>query len=216
MKKNSAVVPVTLILLILVLRVTAVENTFGLKMGSGLSTWWGQDADMSQATKKQKIIKALAGYYRAALTDRFSIQMEVMYTGRGIHYEHLDSELGNSRETVQLDYLDLPLLTKLTIPDRYTRIEFYSGPVLSCITSATHILETVGSKTSEDIKSSMQPFDLGFTFGGAMGVIVRSGTIIYELRYTVGLINNQKRLEGVQPNIRNGVFHFLMGYEYNF
>lgn len=123
-----------------------------------------------------------------ALSEKFSFQPELMYSGQGYSFNN---------NTIALSYLNIPLMGKYYLTKG---LSLEAGPQIGFLFSAKN------DKT--DVKNSFKTFDFGVNFG--LGYKLDNG-LNFGARYNLGLsdINN---LEGSSSKNKNGVFQISVGY----
>ncbi|TGE26205.1 porin family protein [Hymenobacter metallicola] len=175
---------------------------FGVKGGVNLSNYSG----LTDEQKKfdENLVNANGGVMlNAPLTDDgfFSIQPELLYSGKGIKFK------GDGFESVdRMHYLDLPILAKINADG----LIFEAGPQLGYMVSRKGTL-TAGGVTAEDSDfSGVNRFDFGYIAG--VGYEFDNGFGL-GVRYNGGLLKVEKEVAGQeQSNAKNSVFQFQVGY----
>lgn len=161
----------------------AQEVSFGLKAGVNLATFTGDDS----AEAKGMTGYHLGGVVNFGITDRFSVQPELLYSAQGT-----DSDLGDFR----LDYINVPVLAKFMVVDG---LSIEAGPQIGFLTSSK--LE------GEEIKDLVKKTDFSALLG--LGYILDGG-LNFAARYNFGLTNlNDSDLD---IDLKNGVFQLSVGY----
>lgn len=88
---------------------------FGVRSGLTVSTVVGEDEDFD--TPKGRASFYMGGLVELHLTDRFSLQPEIFYSGQGFD---LDDEFDEFDAEFQVGYLQFPVLVKLYIFDGFS------------------------------------------------------------------------------------------------
>lgn len=154
------------------------------------------------------------------LTEKFSLLPEfIALSPRGVKdmptlstgIPELDDLLGNPEFTDRkLDYIDIPVLIKYHLTDRWS---ISAGPQLSFLIDATDVyrsspLEGVTLKTDLDIKEALRTVDLAGVID--LTFVVSKPTngkgVNLFARYGLGIIDIQKEHEG--DPYRNSTFQF--------
>lgn len=175
---------------------------FGVKGGVNLANYSG----LSDAEKEgsENLINANGGVMmNAPITSDgfFSIQPELLYSGKGIKFK------GDGYEAVdRMHYLDLPVLAKINADG----LIFEAGPQLGYMISRKGTL-TAGGVTAEDSDfSGVNRFDFGYIAG--VGYEFDNGFGL-GVRYNGGLLKVEKEVSGQeQSKAKNSVFQFQVGY----
>ncbi|MGQ7946614.1 porin family protein [Flavobacterium sp. WC2509] len=122
------------------------------------------------------------------ISDKFSFQPELMYSGQGYSFNH---------NTIALSYLNIPLMGKYYLTKGFS-VE--AGPQIGFLLSAKN------EKT--DVKDSFKTFDFGVNFG--LGYKLDNG-LNFGVRYNLGLTDIND-LPNSSSNNKNGVFQISVGY----
>ena len=113
------------------------------------------------------------------LNEWFSIQPEILYSMKG-----QNDKIGDG--AIELHYIDLPVLAKLTIPTQsIVTPTLFLGPVFSFNVNAK--AKTLGN--SVDIGEFIKTIDAAVTFGGGLDFTLGTVTLTLDGRYTLGLVN---------------------------
>ncbi len=194
------------------------STRFGFKGGLNLSNFIGDEL----YNNYEGITKSRIGYHIGtvldiAISEKFALQPEVIYSTQGANYETSEpiivgsSYIEKIEENIKLDYVTIPFMAK-----------FYALKGLS-IEAGTHIAFLVSSKkdvkgtglfgiTSNktmDIKKEVNSFDLGLNFG--LGYELDMG-VFFQGRYSFGIVDVFDDKDDYQ---RNSVFQFSVGYKLN-
>jgi hypothetical protein len=162
----------------------AQSTEFGFKGGINIATYGGDDAE--DLDSRTGII--VGGSFAFNLSPMFSIQPELLYAMKGAKS---DDEFGSF--TVKHDYLELPVLARLTIPTApgsSFRPSLFAGPALgielSCDLEGTDEGVTLSASCS-DFDLDTKTVDFGMVFGGELGLDRGGMRIGLEARYNLGL-----------------------------
>lgn len=180
-----------LVLVVLVLVLPAIasaqaaqEITAGVKAGLNISNL-NENGEMVSSTNGL----IAGGYARRTLKDRIAIQVEALISPQGGAYRDL---------TVNLNYLQIPVLGVMTFGDSETKPFVFAGPALGL-----KLTSNIGDEEeSEDIKTSN---DFSLVFGGGVAM----GKFSVDARYAWGLSD-------VDPGSdisKNRVFSIMFGYQ---
>ena len=187
----------------------AQELTFGGKLGVNFASISNGPSDQKGRTSFH--LGAVAEY---AISDKFSGQAELLYSGMGAKAE--GSEDGDSYEyKTKLSYISLPILGKYYITEA---LSAEAGPQFSFLISAkedyTETYEDFNGDTetesgTEDIKNGISSVDFGFGIGGTYKL---ENGVFFSLRYVLGLSNVSASGQGKS---KNNVFQISGGYKFN-
>jgi hypothetical protein len=202
---------------------SAIDYYIGLKGGLGLSDFWGT-GNIDSAGMKSTMNAGFfgGGLFSAQFNDYVGAQFECMYAMKG---KLIDGDYPSiSIEKVwNINYIEMPLILKLSLPIKNARPLVYAGPSFAFPVSSSYRIitqqetsipgEYKSTDTTIDLKSSTAGFDVGLVIGGGMDFFIESGVIIFDIRYTLGFLswNNEPG-----KDIRNSLVSFIIGYAYKF
>ena len=182
----------------------AQSGRFGLKAGGSLTSFVGNNVSTSASSK--------LGFHggivaNLGLTDRFSVQPELLYSMKGLKDE---LSFGTGYQT--LHYVDVPVLFKA----RFNAFFLEAGPQLGVLMSATQTIESGSMSGSVSSKAAFKDVDFGYALG--LGVQATTG-LMAGLRYNGGLSNIPKPAtlggQTIQPEARNSALQLYVGYLFN-
>ena len=173
------------------------EVSFGAKGGVNLSTIGGDDFE----DPKSRTSFYLGAFVEIPITERFSVQPEVLYSGQG--YDIQSNDDADDVE-FQLDYINVPVMAKIYIVEG---LYAEAGP-------------QIGFNVKSEIDRDPDDFDSGdfdlnddafntvdFGVGLGAGYKLNNGLSL-NARYTLGLsdVFNSDELGGFDIDARNRVF----------
>lgn len=183
----------------------AAAAQFGIKLGGNMAKVTGADAQDIEGTLKSKVGFTAGVFLNFNLGKVVSIQWEALYTMKGASFEYTDLE-DTYTEKLYGDYIEIPLLLKLTIPTPGIQPFVFAGP------SVGFKLREKLQINGEDIPIEETIFknnDYGAIFGAGLN-LGRSFTI--DVRYSLGLQKVISTIEGeIEPDVKNGVFSATIG-----
>ncbi|AWG20132.1 hypothetical protein FFWV33_00655 [Flavobacterium faecale] len=164
--------------------VTAQKIKFGIKGGLNFANISGDN------TKDASTVTAFnfGVLSEIPLSDKFSFQPELLYSGQG--YSLND-------KTIALGYLNVPLMGKYYVSKGFS-VE--AGPQIGYLLSAKN--------ESLDIKNSLKTVDFGVNFG--LGYKLENG-LNFGARYNMG-VSNINKSDYSADKIKNGVLQLSVGY----
>jgi hypothetical protein len=200
--------------------------TVGIKGGIGLAGFWGKDAaDTTGMTTTMRSGLSAGAMLALNFSEFFAGQLEFLYSMKG------KSAIGDYASyskgiTIRTDYFEIPVLFRFSYPvGEISRLILCAGPTFSfCISSKEDSTveyepsQIIRIDTTVDLKSRTNPFDVGMTVGGGMAVKGGPGEVLFEVRYTLGLLDKyeltdeEKRANTPQPDVKNSYITFLIGY----
>lgn len=146
------------------------DISFGLKGGLNFSLITGDDTDDFDG----KVSFHVGTVVEFPISEKFSIQPELLYSEQG------DKGTFDGMEIkFKLDYLNLPLMAKYYVADRFS---LEAGPQIGFLLSA----EAEGDGVTVDIKDIFKGIDFGLGFG--LGYKLENG-LNFSGRFNVGLSN---------------------------
>jgi opacity protein-like surface antigen len=188
----------------------AQKTQFGAKVALNVATLTGDVENPSSLIGFQ-----VGGFAEFKISDKFSIQPELMYSTQGGKDSYSETGSGYSisfESDVKLSYLNIPLMAKYYATPKFS-IEF--GPQVGFLLSAKSdwsVSGTDGSESgSEDIKDSVESVDFGLNLGAGYDFTEKLSA---GLRYNFGLSNIAKTEDGDNIEIKNGVFSLSVGYKF--
>lgn len=182
------------------------EVRLGIKGGYNMATLTGDGVDDASSRSSFHI----GGLVEVPVSERFSIQPEVLYSSQGAEYTGTLTGVDDSKITAKLDYIQVPIMAKFYAAEGFA-IE--AGPQIGFLAKSTAEFEsTVGDVTvtgeedMEDIKST----DIGIGVGASYRL---PAGLFFGARYNFGLtdINDNPDNNG---KINNGVFQLSVGYSF--
>ena len=168
-------------------KVNAQDVQFGAKLGLNFASITGDNTDgFDTVTSFNYGLVA-----EVPLSKKFSFQPEVLYSGQGF-------SLGSDEsDTVQLDYLTVPLMGK-----------YYLTKGLS-LEAGLQVGFLVSAKQDDvNLKDSYKGLDLGVNVG--LGYKLDNG-LNFSARYNVGL-SDVKDVDSFSDKYKNGVMQVSIGY----
>lgn len=167
--------------------VNAQEVKFGAKLGMNVSSING--SNVTNIDSKTGFVLGVTS--EISLTDKFSVQPELLFSQQGAKSE------GNF--TLDLNYLTLPIMAKYYVVKGFS-VE--AGPQFSFLVKDEAVSETNGAVSDTDARN----FDLNANLG--LGYQLENG-IFFQTRYNLGLLDVAKG-----SNNKNGVFQIALGYQF--
>lgn len=175
------------------------ELKLGAKVGLNVSSL-SNDDDIS--AKAGLNIGFVAEYF---VTEKFSIQPELLYSSQGGQYKNYEVNLeeftiASKDVKFNLNYINIPIMAKYYVTNGFN---IQAGPQVGFLTSAKF--------DGEDVKKNAQKVDFGVNFG--LGYEFNAG-VFFDARYNLGLSKvNKEKVEGLD-NTKNGVFQVSVGYKF--
>ena len=183
----------------------AADVQFGIKLGGNMAKVTGADAQDIEGTLKSKVGFTGGIFLAFHLSRVVTIQWEALYTMKGAAFEYTDLE-DTYTEKLYGNYIEIPLLLKLTIPTPGIQPFVFAGP-------------SVGFKLSEKIQINGEDIpleekllknnDYGAIFGAGLNL---GRNFMLDVRYSMGLQKVISTIEGeTDLDIKNGVWAATIG-----
>lgn len=182
----------------------AQDVKFGLKGGINLSRFSGDIEDASS-----KIGFQVGGFAEFKLTDKFSIQPELLYSTQGAKFE--ESEVNYFyKEKINTNYLNVPVMAKYYVASKFS-VE--AGPQIGFLLSAKDKWEEMyyGEKNSgtDDAKDDIKSVSFGLNVGAGYDF---TENVSVGVRYNFGLSNISDF--DSDAKIHNNVVSLSVGYKF--
>lgn len=160
------------------------QVSFGAKAGINLSKITSEMGDESE-TSDSRLAPAFGAFMNYQLSDKFSIQPELMLSMEGSKDE--ESEGGYSWEqTNKITFINIPVMAKANIANG---LYLEAGPQLGFKMSAKYETEVSGGGESETEDGDIEDIkSMNFSLGVGAGYEMESG-LGFGLRYNLGLSN---------------------------
>ena len=190
---------------VLMLPSFAAAQEVGVKAGfnsASLTPLEDEDPDTSRR------IGAIAGLWvRVAPQNRFSFQVEGLFSEKGVKYHVLgfESEIG-------LRYVEIPLLARANFgaPGSTVRGFVLGGAAPAFKIWARAKASFNGEEQDRDFGDEVYNFDTGLVAGGGL----EFGRAVVEARYTHGLLHINTDDNGDEDRVKNRVFSVLFGFRF--
>ncbi|MBS1549861.1 MAG: PorT family protein [Bacteroidetes bacterium] len=173
----------------------AMAQKVGVKAGGNL-------ASISENDTKSKFGFYAGAYFNAPLTDKLSIQPEVLYSLQGAK-----SDVAGANATLNTGYVNVPVMLQYNLAEGFF-VE--AGPQFGFLTSAKMKATVAGYTGEVDVKDTMNSFDFGIGLGAGYFITPK---LSVNARYTAGITDIAKDNSG--DAVRNNVFQFGLGYTIN-
>lgn len=193
----------------------AQEVKYGVKAGLNISTFSGDISDFADV--KSKAGFHVGGFAEFKLTDKFSIQPELLYSTQGTKTEMTYSDevsFNHRKDNLKFGYLNLPIMAKYYVIEG---LSIEAGPQVGFLLSAKNEYRATASFYGEelsdsdeiDIKDNYKKIDFGFNFGAGYEF---TENIFVQARYNLGLVNILDDSDDFK--VHNSVFQISLGYKF--
>jgi hypothetical protein len=124
-------------------------------------------------------------FYARSIFKYFAVQPELYYSQRGLHF--YQTELYNSAYSLDVDYLEVPLLLKFKIPLKWrVKPGLLAGPYAAFKLSANRTLRIWEEQHTKRV-SSVKDLDYGLVFAINSEFSAWSRELLFEIRFNWGL-----------------------------
>ncbi|MBT8259478.1 MAG: PorT family protein [Bacteroidia bacterium] len=194
MKKSILI----LVALLFGFTVYAQDIGYGLKAGLNLATITGDETD----DLSSRFAFHAGGVVNFGISDKFSVQPEVLYSAQGFDFEGSDFGFDGMDGTFKMDYINIPVLAQYEVADGFS---LEAGPQIGFMVSAKAEVESVEVDVDEFFKST--------DFSGVVGAnYALANGLNFDARYAFGLSDIWDIPEADDVSNKNGVFMFSIGY----
>ena len=182
---------------------------FGIKGGLNISNIKGTNND-------DNIDKALglhAGIFmQYNVLNMVYFQPELFYTQKGYKSDFSIGDL-KTKTSDSYDYVELPLLIKLSFGSPMVKIQPYVGPSVSYLVNAkskvTTTLGSLSTTNTNNVIDDMHLFDIGLSLGGDL---VINDKLMLGARYNYGL----SKIYDNDTDVQNGVLMLTVGFLFDY
>lgn len=188
---------------------TAAAQQIGVKAGVNFANISDVTEDFPESTQRIGLVGGL--FVKVPVTERFSFQVEGLYSEKGLHIE--DSDEGIDFEgDLRLRYFEVPVLGRADFGTPGSTANFYvvAGAAPAFKLDGRVRIEALGEEETEDISDDLESFDLGLV--GGLGL--EFGNASVEGRYTHGLRSIGNDADDDDDGGRNRVFTVTVGYRF--
>jgi Outer membrane protein beta-barrel domain len=229
LKKHITTQLAFMILVCFSANVSAAKLSAGIKGGLSLGTLTGKYMETldtnSEINHSMKAAFNGYGLISVDFIDYLGVQLEMGYADKGKKYS--DAADKKNYFKMNFKYIEVPFLIKGMYPMGVAKPMIYAGPSFGFLLSSTLSLHNENPNRDTTIvipDSSRNGFDIGIAFGGGSTFNVGPGSIIADIRYTIGvrtilnLTENDKRNGRKESDAiaKNGALAFLLGYQLDF
>ena len=183
----------------------AQETKFGVKGGVNFATLTGDAEDVSM-----KVGFNVGGFVEIKVSDKFSVQPELLYSTQGARTEISEFDGFNFDAKVNLGYLNIPIMARYYVANKFS---LEAGPQVGFLLSAKGKAEVmeggVTTSAEEDIKDEFESIDFGVNFGAGYDF---TKNLSANVRYNFGLTNIAKDSGNDKAN--NSVLSLSLGYKF--
>ncbi|MBW4361335.1 porin family protein [Flavobacterium taihuense] len=153
----------------------------------------------------------IGGFVEVKMSDKFSIQPEVLYSTQGSKFDMNVDYNGtnyNTEDVFKLSYINIPIMFKYYAAERFS---LEAGPQIGFLTSSKLDVTVLGQSVSQNAKDLFESVDFGLNIGAGFDFTKNFSAGV---RYNFGLANVAKTEGGDDSTVKNGVFSVSLGYKF--
>jgi hypothetical protein len=157
----------------------------------------------------------VGGYLNFALNKVVSIEPELYFTQKGAQHTD-DIGAGIVTTSINLSYLEMPLLLKIAIPlgeDYVTRPRIFGGPTIGYMLRGvlrTRFEDYGGSSDQTGEFADLKRWETGAVVGVGLEIDVKGGLFNIDARYSWSL----STISTDPPDKKNKVFALVLGFAF--
>jgi hypothetical protein len=183
------------------------QINFGVKAGGNLATVTDSDE------AKFKIGFHVGGFAEFVISDRISIQPELLFSTQGTTFSYSEEYEGinvNADVTSNLNYINVPVLLKIKLAEG---LSAEVGPQVGFLLSAKRKTEAsalgISQSETRDFKDQCKTLDVSAALGLSYTFAEK---FVVGARYALGLTNIDKESGNTKP--KNSVIQLSIGYKF--
>jgi len=161
--------------------------------------------DLSESSTSMRTGLIAGGFLTWGISGGFAIQPEALYTQKGVKLD----EPGASA-SVEVSYLDVPVLARYTFGKGATRGYVFGGPSFNFKLDAKAKSSFEGQDEEEDIGEDVESFEFALVVGAG----VEFGHFLVEGRFAEGLTNLARDDEDLEESLKSRTFAILAGIRF--
>jgi opacity protein-like surface antigen len=189
--------------------VNAQKAEFGIKGGLNVAN---QSYSGEVSPSPSSIIGFhIGGFVEVKVSDKFSIQPELLYSTQGSEFDMTVNNNGiyyDTKNTFKLAYINIPVMFKYYAAEKFS---LQAGPQIGFLTSSKMETEVIGQSVTQDVKDLFETVDFGLNIGAGYDFTKK---VSAGIRYNFGLANVAKIDDGSNDKIKNNVFSVSLGYKF--
>ncbi|HVZ80156.1 MAG TPA: porin family protein [bacterium] len=169
---------------------SAQNFNIGLEAGANFANLVGSDLSMVSSANDSKLGFVGGGFLCLNFGQSFAVRPEILYEQKG-------NAISGTSTTTQLDYIEVPILAKLSLGTPVLNPALLLGPAFSW----NMLAKDNGGNDIPNLNSS----DIGLVGGVELDI----DKFLVSARYELGLQNVSQNV-----NVQNGTLTFLAGYSF--
>lgn len=183
----------SLVLIITFASLNMAQLNIGLMGGMNFS--YAKQNQFYFADAKSETKLALGGVIDYQFTKNFSVRLEPLYVEKGTYGRPLDTEGISPKISLDLSYVEIPILFKYSVGD-VVQPYMFVGPTIGINTGSDLVLDAMGFNVAIDADDIVKDIEYSFNIGGGLNYkIDELVTIFMEAKYVFGLTDIVKKGE---------------------
>ena len=153
----------------------------------------------------------VGGFADIKISEKFSIQPELLYSTQGSKFNLLVNTNGSNYDTENtflLSYINIPVMFKYYATEKFS---LEAGPQIGFMVDSKLKTDVIGQSVTQDAKDLFESVDFGLNLGAGYDITKK---ISAGIRYNFGLTNVMKSESGDNSEIKNSVFSLSVGYKF--
>jgi long-subunit fatty acid transport protein len=187
----------------------AQKAEFGIKGGLNVAN---QNYSGDGAPSPSSIIGFhIGGFVDVKISDKFSIQPELLYSTQGSKFNldvPYDGQDYSTENTFKLAYINIPVMFKYYAAAKFS---LEAGPQIGFLVDSKLKTNVIGQSVSQDAKDIFESIDFGLNLGAGYDFTKK---LSVGIRYNLGLTNVMKTESGDNSEVKNSVFSLSVGYKF--
>ena len=173
---------------------SAAEVRAGLKGGVTLADLTGDDVFNNSTS-----LGGTGGVFaRFALSQKFSLQPEVLYSLKGAEYK-----VGDLETEQKIDCIDVPILLYLAWPNESKfKPGFFAGPAIDFL-----LTNKIADGQEIDLTDDTKSTSYSLVVGAGLDYTLGEGAALFDVRYEWGLTSWME-----DTDVKNSVVSIMIGY----
>ena len=145
----------------------------------------------SNQDKKTNIAPAFGLTAEFPIVQDLTLKIEPMYLKKGAKLQEGGDPMEEPEAHLESSYLELPVLFKYSFFDGISP-HLLAGMSLGYQLNTKLDVMFPGLETTVEMKDVTKNIELGVSFGGGIDIPIKSLSLFFDIRYTIGLTNMQK------------------------
>lgn len=153
----------------------------------------------------------IGGFVDVKISDKFSIQPELLYSTQGSKFNldvPYDGNDYSTENTFKLAYINIPVMFKYYAASKFS---LEAGPQIGFLIDSKLKTDVMGQSVSQDAKDIFESIDFGLNLGTGYDFTKK---VSAGIRYNFGLSNVAKTESNDNSEIKNRILSLSVGYKF--